>query len=196
MKITIYNRIITSIALAILTLSLNSCGTTIWNPADVKDSPINDADKRKKNIDEGRGVRNIFGNKKNSGTFQFASSNALWRATIDVLDFTPLSNVDYGGGIVITDWYSDGQSLDESIKITVQFLSNEIRADAISVKIHKKECQNNTACRINEIKTELNQEIKLAILKKAALIKKNDFKKVVEENGEYRVTPIKDKKKK
>ena len=195
MKINIYSKITTFIILVTLTLSLNSCGN-VFKRADVKDFPINEADKRKKNVDEGRGVRNIFGKSKNSGTFQFASSNEMWRATIDVLDFTPLSNVDYGGGIVITDWYSDNQNLDESIKITVQFLSNEIRADALAVKIHKKECKNNTACKVSEIKTGLNNEIKIAILKKAALIKRVDLKKNVKEDGGYRVTPIKDPKKK
>ena len=42
----------------------------------------------------------------------------------------PLSSVNYSGGIIITDWYSDGNSLDESVKISIRFLTNEVRADA------------------------------------------------------------------
>jgi len=192
MNTQFYNKFIAVLVLILLALFLNSCGNNFFRKADVKDFPINDAEKRKKNIDEGRGVRTIFGGKKgNSGTFSFASSNPMWRASIDVLDFTPLSNVDYGGGIIITDWYSDEGSLDESIKISIQFLSNEIRADALSVRIHKKECTVNAGCKINEIKSQLNNDIKLAILKKAALIKRGELKKNVEETGGYRVKPDK-----
>lgn len=196
MNTQFYNKIIAVLVLILLALSLNSCGNNFFRKADVKDFPINDADKRKKNIDEGRGVRPLFGGNSKSGTFSFASSNPMWRASIDVLDFTPLSNVDYGGGMIITDWYADEGSLDESIKISIQFLSNEIRSDALSVRIHKKECTVNAGCKINEIKSQLNNDIKLAILKKAALIKRGELKKNVEETGGYRVNPLNKSKKK
>ena len=105
--------------------------------ADVSEFPIKDSEKRKKNIDEGRGVTfGILGGKK-SGNFEFASSNEMWRATIDVLDFAPLINADYGGGIVITDWYSEEGSQNQAIKISIRFLSNEIRADGL-LKFIKK----------------------------------------------------------
>ena len=94
--------------------------------ADVKDSPINDADMRKRNIEEGRGFSILPGTNNNKGgNFSFGNSNELWRATLDILEFTPLSNVDYGGGIIITDWYSTNNDLDQSIKISVQFLTDE-----------------------------------------------------------------------
>ena len=111
----------------------------------------------------------------------------MWRATIDVLDFAPLINADYGGGIVITDWYSEEGSQNQAIKISVQFLSNEIRADGLSVKVYKKNCINDQNCKISKIESSINQEIKLAILKKAALIKKNINKKRVEETGGYKI---------
>jgi len=156
---------------------LNSCGALAYKRADVKDSPINDADKRKKNMEEGRKIsfNSALGNK--SGSFSFASSNELWRATIDVLDFTPLMTANYGGGIIITDWYSENSNINETIKISVHFLSNEIRADGLIVKIYNKKCDNVQNCTITKIDSELNSEIKLAILKKAALLKKNDNKK-------------------
>ena len=152
---------------------LNSCEALKYKKSDVKDYPINDSDKRAKNMKEGRKV--TFGGKKNKGgKFDFASSNEMWRAAIDVLDFVPLLNADYGGGIIITDWYSENQEKNESIKISVQFLSNEIRSDALEVKIYNKKCGDDQNCVTSKISSELNSEIKLAILKKAALIKKKN----------------------
>ena len=84
---------------------------------------------------------------------------------MDKLSFAPLSVVDYGGGIIITDWFSDGDS-NEEIKIAVRFLSNEIRSDAIKIIIHKKKCETFNNCKINTIENSTNNEIKLAILKK------------------------------
>ena len=71
--------------------------------------------------------------------FEFASSNELWRASLDVIDFMPLTSANYSGGIIITDWYSENP--DESIKITIRFLTNEVRSDALDVKIFYKKCK-------------------------------------------------------
>tara|TARA_B110000037_G_scaffold166836_1_gene188812 strand:- start:353 stop:874 length:522 start_codon:yes stop_codon:yes gene_type:complete len=170
---------------------LNSCG--IYKRSDVKDNPINDADKRAKNISEGRGFTLGGLGKRGSGKFDFASSNAMWRATIETLDFVPLSSADYGGGIIISDWYSNEENSLESYKITVVFLSNEIRADGIDVKIHKRKCNKNNSCKVVEQTSSLNTEIKLAILKRAAKKKIEDRKKVAEEKGPYKVVPTKKK---
>jgi hypothetical protein len=159
--------------LVITLFLLNSCGALSYKKADVKDYPINDKDKREKNMKEGRKI--TFGtgkDKQRSGKFDFASSNEMWRATIEVLDFVPLLNADYGGGIIITDWYSENQKKNESIKISVQFLTNEIRSDALEIKIYNKKCSDIQNCVTSRINSELNSEIKLAILKKAALLKK------------------------
>ena len=112
---------------------------------------------------------------KGSGAFEFASSNEMWRAALELLDFTPLHNVDYSGGIIITDWFSERDDQDP-IKITIRFLSNEIRADGIIVTIHKKICKEKQFdnCNIIKIESTLSQEIKLAILKKAAIIYENE----------------------
>ena len=100
---------------------------------------------------------------------------------MEKLSFAPLSVVDYGGGIIVTDWFSDETSK-EQIKIAVRFLSNEIRSDAIKIIIHKKKCQSYDNCIINAIENATNNEIKLAILKKAALLKKQDLIKTREKN--------------
>ncbi len=174
------------ILISILTISLflNSCGPLKYERADVKDSPINEADKRKRNIEQGRGFSLPGTNNGGGGTFSFGNSNELWRATLDILEFTPLSNVDYGGGIIITDWYSANDNLNQSIKISVQFLTDELRADGLLIKIYQKNCTTESNCAVKLIESDLNQEIKLAILKKAAQIKKGDLKKKNEERGE------------
>ena len=82
-----------------------------------------------------------------------------------------LSSADYGGGIIITDWYSESNN-NEAVKITVRFLSNEIRADGLEIIIHNKVCDKDKNCKVSKIKGNLNTEIKVAILKKAAIYEK------------------------
>ena len=171
-----FKKLFRIILLSYLIIQLNSCG--IYRPTDARKVPPNASDRVTKNQEEGKGMRlgGVF-NKKQGGDFQFASSNPMWRATIDILDFVPLTNVDYGGGIIVTDWYSDSTSNNESVKIMIQFLSNEIRSDGIKINIYKKDCLPNGNCQTQILKTKLNTEIKLAILKKAALLKKESLKK-------------------
>ena len=172
---------------------LNSCG--FYKRSDIKDNPVNVDERVKKNIQEGRGFR--FGKgATRGGDFDFASSNPLWRGAVNVLDFVPLTNASYSGGIIITEWFSaenNTESTNRELKITVQFMSNEIRADAIKVLVFEKSCiQNN--CKTKKIKSKLEGELKLAILKKAALFEKEDFKKFKETKGKNRAkTVIKNK---
>ena len=162
-----------------LTSVIVSCGPFKPKYTDLRKIPGNPKDKREKNIREGRGFRAMgMLEKKGSGNFQFASSNEMWRATLDLLDFTPLSNVDYSGGIIITDWFSESSD-QNPIKISVRFLSTEVRADGLKVIIYKKICKENDKNNCTTIKddTTLGQEIKLAILKKAAIIAKTEISK-------------------
>lgn len=168
--------------LFLIAILVQSCGG--FKRADVKDVPINDSEKRKKNIEEGRGIT-FGGKKKNSGSFDFATSNEMWRASLEILDFVPLATVDYGGGIIITDWYSDDINSNETIKIIVNFLSNEIRADGLKIKIYKRKCNEKQICKTQPLTSNINNEIKLAILKKAAQIQTDDRKKNAEEKGPY-----------
>ena len=168
------------IYLILLLLTFSGCSNNIFRRADVKDTSVNVNDRVKKNIEEGRGIR--FGRGGSTGgTFDFASSNELWRASMDVLDFVPFSNASYSGGILITEWF-DGNSNDKNekrdLKITVRFLTNEIRSDALDISIHERKCQSNgTSCNVNKIKSELEPQISLAILKRAAILEKNKFSK-------------------
>ena len=147
---------------------LSSCG--IWDPADARKVPANAQERVKKNLEEGKGI-SIKGMMSGKGgtNYQFASSNPMWRATLEILDFLPLANVDYSGGIITTDWYNEGTSSDESIKITVRFLSNEIRSDGIRIIVHKKRCNVQQNCTVKKITSVLEQELQVAILKKAIL---------------------------
>ena len=129
----------------------------------------------KKNLEEGRGFRlNDMMKGQTGGVFDFASSNELWRASLDAIDFMPLSSANYSGGIIITDWYSNNVNSNESIKITIRFLTNEIRSDAVDVKIYNKICSNNLlSCEIIQTDGVLVTELKKKILKNAAILKKN-----------------------
>ena len=182
MKITnfkdkiLYYPIITLFLLS-LASTIVSCGPLKPKYTDLRKIPGDPKSKREKNIREGRGFRAMgMLDKNKGGNFQFASSNEMWRATLDLLDFTPLSNVDYSGGIIITDWFSESSDQDP-IKISIRFLSTEIRADGLKVIIYKKICEKNdkTNCKTIKDNTTLGQEIKLAILKKAAIIKSGEI---------------------
>lgn len=179
-----------NILLILILIFFSSCGLYKYSPVD--ENPINDAEKREKNIKEGQGIK--IGGGSGSGKFEFASSNEMWRATIQILDFVPLTNADYGGGIVITDWYSEDETLSEAIKISVQFLSNEIRVDGLNINVYKKNCNANQTCKVQKIDGEINQELKMAILTRAAEIRNADGKKRAEES-DYSITPSKGDKK-
>ena len=162
---------------------ISACG--IYKYSDAKKNPTNANERIKKNLEEGKGFR-IGDLNKPKGDFQFASSNPLWRAGMEILSFAPLNNVDYSGGVIVTDWFSE-DGLNEEIKITIRYLSNEIRADGVDVIIHKKICNKNSICKINAVESNLNAEIKLAILKKATLIEKQDLKKKAKERGPIKI---------
>ena len=109
---------------------------------------------------------------RRSTTYEFSTSNPLWRATLELIDFIPLSTVDYSGGIIITDWYSDSQSSDDSLKITIRFLSNEIQSNSIKIIVHNKKCKTNESCNISEIDSQIKMELQRSILANAAKLEK------------------------
>ncbi len=158
------------ILLSFSLLYLNSCG--LYSPTDARKVSPNSDERVKQNQAQGKGFR--LGGNNNGGTFQFASSNPLWRASLDVLDFMPIINASYSGGIIITDWYDENDSKN-SIKITVKFLSNEIRTDGLEVLVYKKNCKSFESCQSNKEDGKINSELKFAILKKAAQIEKTDL---------------------
>ena len=158
--------------IAILSFLLLGCNGKLPG-GDARKNPADPAERIKKNLEEGRGLK--FGDltKNKGGVFEFASSNELWRASLDVIDFMPLTSVNYSGGIIITDWYSNEEKQNESIKITIRFLTNEIRSDSLSIKVFTRKCEESLMnCKYLESNNVLVTELKKEILKKATIYKK------------------------
>jgi len=156
--------------------TLTSCAKEgFFKTGDARKNPPDPRERVKKNLEEGKGFRindAIGGARRGATNFEFASSNELWRASLDVLDFMPLTSANYSGGIIITDWYSEQGNAEESIKITIRFLTNEVRSDAIDVDIFYKKCITTNNCKINKQDGQLKKEITKQILAKAAIYKK------------------------
>ena len=159
-----------------LLILLNGCNLG----ADANKYPPDPKERIKRNMEEGRGFRLMDQvDKTRGGNFEFASSNELWRASLDTIDFMPLASANYSGGIIITDWYSSENS-NESIKVSIRFLSNEVRSDALDIKVFYKNCALNENCAISEKTGKLANELNKKILQKAAVyqkqIKQKNFK--------------------
>ena len=153
-------------------IMLTSCQALKPEKVNTREVPIKGSERSRKNIEEGSGVslKNIIGNR--GTTFEFSSSNPMWRASLEILDFLPLSTVDYSGGMIVSDWYT-GESSNESIKISIRFLSNEIRSDSLKIIVHKKKCSGNQACQISLLNnSKISQELRGTILTKAAQLEK------------------------
>ena len=159
-------------------LALTACGG--YEKVDQRTRPDGAQAKARKNIEEGRGA-SIGGLTRGIGrgtTYQFSSSNPMWRASLETLDFLPLTTVDYSGGVIITDWYSDNNSSKESIKISLRFLSNDIRSESLKVIVHQKICSANLNCRVVLLSnTKIKEELHTTILRKAALLEKESKNK-------------------
>ena len=164
------------IVLIIASFMLFSCG--IYKKVDARNIPNTGKAKAEQNVKEGRGVsvKGILNN-RSGGSFEFSSSNPLWRASLEILDFLPLSTVDYSGGVIITDWYNDSESSKEYIKITVRFTSNEIRSDSVKVIVHGKKCSTQNNCRTYEQKSKISEELIASILRKASSLEAEDKKR-------------------
>ena len=138
-----------------------------------------DANKKAREFaDKGGGLFGDINNKKTgSTTFEFASSNVLWRATLKSLDFLPLLNADYSGGVIIYDWYSQTNNPKEQIKISVQFLNNELRSDSIKITAHKKICDSTERCSNSTLDQNFANSIKENIIASARSLKIEESKK-------------------
>ena len=157
---------------------MSSCGDPLAKlPGGSRDTPESGRERAKKNLEEGKGISLGNAMKGRKTTYEFSSSNPMWRATFDVIDFMPLVTVDYSGGLIITDWYSDSNTSNDSLKFTIRFLSNEIRADSLKIIVHKKTCKVQTNCIVQKISSQLENTIRTEIVKKAALLDRKSKKK-------------------
>lgn len=126
--------------------------------------------------DAGGGIFGDLARNNKSNNFEFSSSNVLWRATLQSLEFLPLLNADYSGGVVIYDWYSDDLNTKEQIKVTVRFLSNELRSNSLNIIVHKRTCDVNNACSIKKLDGGIVDEIKDKILLTARKVRLDEEK--------------------
>ena len=173
--------------LGIIGVFLSGCNGK-FPGADARKFPADPEKRVEQNIREGRGftLNDQFGKSRRGGVFDFANSNGLWRASLDVIDFMPLSSVNYSGGIIITDWYSENNNQNESIKISIRFMTNEIRSDALNIKVFSRKCSDSFLnCKITETEGILVTELKREILKKATMYKKTDEGKMGKKDYKY-----------
>ena len=179
MKIT--KHILLALSILVL-LAQTACGPLKPKKTSAKDFPPDPRARVEKNLNEGKGFR-FMGNPKTGTNYEFASSNPLWRAALDTLDFMPLVSANYSGGIVVTDWYSENSSPNESVKISIRFLTNEIRSDALDINVFLKKCSTNSSnCSISKDNSDLVADLNLNILKKATKYQKEIIEKNKKEN--------------
>ena len=179
--ITLKKNILILLSILIL-LTQTGCEALKPKKVSAKDFPPDPRKRVEKNINEGRGFRVMGGSQKGTN-YEFASANPLWRATLDTLDFMPLASANYSGGIVITDWYSENNSPNESVKISVRFLTNEIRSDALDINVYLKKCSEGSSnCSISKNNNDLVADLNLSILKKATKYQKDFIDKNKKEN--------------
>jgi hypothetical protein len=192
MQITFYKKIL--VLVLVLPFLMLSCkgpdGKFKLPGGDARKTPADPAKRIEQNIKEGKGFRlnDTIKRNRGGGVFEFASSNGLWKASLDIIDFMPLSSVNYSGGIIVTDWYSENNNPNESIKISIRFLTNELRSDALDVKIFNRKCTNSLIdCKFSESSKDLANEIKKEILKKAAIYKAQIDEKKNTQYKDYKV---------
>lgn len=164
------------LSILLILISLNACtklkNAVGYEPVDLRKEPLGGKEKAIKNVEEGRGVslkQMVGGGEGGKTTYEFSTSNPMWRSSLEILDALPLSTVDYSGGLIITDWYSDSNSSNDSIKIMVRFLSNQVRSDSLKIIVHKKLCVKDN-CVVKKIDSEIQMELRAAIIRKAAIL--------------------------
>ena len=164
-----------------LILALFSCSSNTIDPVtgERKTYELDEKKRIRENVEKGGGIFGDLGKSSKETTFSFGTSNVLWRATLKSLDFMPLASIDYSGGVLVTDWYSENANPQEKIKIMVRFLSNELRSDSVVVIGHKMNCNAQGVCSTTILNDKFNESIKDTIINTARLIKIDDEKKKI-----------------
>ena len=173
-------KLISNSILISIFIIITSCGNPFGKAkkVDLRKIPVNAQERAKQNVEQGRGVsiKNLGRSGKTS--YEFSTSNPMWRASLEVLDFLPLSNVDYSGGVIISDWYNESNKTTEQLKITVRFLSNEVRSDSLKIIVHQKKCTKESTCTVSTLNnSKIKTELASVIIKKAARLEQELNKK-------------------
>ena len=148
---------------------------TVFDSAINKEAAMSDAENR---LRTGGG---LFGKKSGIGFGTKEGNNAvssigmpinpyLWKGSLETISFMPLSSADPFGGIIITDWYSDGQTINERCKINIFIKGLELKTSNLKVNTFCQSFENN---RWIDLPTSASQSAQLenAILNKAKRIK-------------------------
>ena len=163
------------ISIILLTLSCAKTDPITGEKIIIEPDPVK---KARETAARGGGLFGEIGGQKSSGqTLNFGTSNVLWRATLKSLEFLPLISSDYSGGILIYDWYSQSNNPKEQIKISVQFLNNELRSDSIKITAHKKICETAERCSNSTLDQNFANSIKDSIMTSARTLKIEETKK-------------------
>ena len=164
--------------LSFLIIILNSCKNNEKKDGITgNQEKLENPDERARNFADKNPITLFKDSKDKNTNFEFGTSNVLWRASLKTIDFIPLATVDYSGGIIITDWYSEGKLNKEQIKIQIRFVSTELRSESIQVISYKKICETNNECLNIAGNENFNREIKDLIINTARQIKIEESKK-------------------
>ena len=172
-----YTKFITIYTTILTLLFLSACGA--YKKVDQRNMPDTAKERARKNLEEGKGMSIGKMMKRGGNTnFEFSSSNPMWRASLETLDFLPLTTVDYSGGIIVTDWYTDTSSSEDAIKISIRFLANDIRSESLKVTVHKKTCLASQSCKVVLLSnSKIRDKLHSTILRKAAILEKKSKEK-------------------
>ena len=96
------------------------------------------------------------------------SHEALWKASLDVLNFAPISISDQVGGLIVTDWYLDGK---KRSKVSVRILKDKSEHETLDVSVFFEEFKNGSWVVIKEKNIQESEKIKSKILSRYQEIK-------------------------
>jgi len=148
---------------------------TVFNPAQNKELAMTDAENRLKSGGGLLGKKGGLSLGTNEGNNAVSSIGMpinpyLWKGSLETIGFMPLSSADPFGGTIITDWYSDGQNINERCKINIFIKGLELKTSNLKVNTFCQSFKNN---RWIDLPTSASQSAQLenAILNKAKRIK-------------------------
>jgi len=147
---------------------------TIFDPVKNKELAMRDAENR---LRTGGG---LFGKKgmvlgtnednKTVSSMGMPINPYLWRGSLETVGFMPLSSADPFGGIIITDWYSDGETINERCKINIFIKGLELKTNNLKVNTFCQSFENSQWVDL-PTSASLNAQLEDAILNKAKKIK-------------------------
>ncbi|MDA0339459.1 MAG: DUF3576 domain-containing protein [Proteobacteria bacterium] len=130
-------------------MALSSCDSVLVEPQVILGRDGSGEQRTAGSYEEGEANRStvfgeggLFGSSSERGTAGGGSglgvNSYLWRASLDTISFMPVTSADPFGGVIITDWHSPGQAVDERFKLNVYILGRALRADGVRVAVFRQ----------------------------------------------------------